>query len=267
LVLRELAGGIEREFPLPGPGIPSGSTIDFCPDGRSVIVSRNDILRITLDRGDVELLMREGVRRAVCIGDGSEIVYLRGGGGADARHVVHRSLVSGAETTLHAGMADFLLHRSPDGSKIAFVVIGETEAQLLVMPSRGGQAMTVATSPTFTAGRLTEFQGVMWLPHGEGLVVARLSSGQASALVANPDIPSPEVTLWRVPLDGGPAAEVGRMRLPAYERAFVGSLNYSLNPDGSRIAFERHAGLRAQEWAIDNLLPFIQSGATATPEP
>jgi len=112
----------------------------------------------------------------------------------------------------------------------------------------------------------------MWQPDGRGLVVSRVSSASVAAFAANPgrrdaEISSPELAFWRHSLDGGPAAEVGRMRLPPYERAFVGSLNYTLHPDGSRLAFQRHAGLRAQVWAIDNLAQFIRSGAAAPPEP
>jgi hypothetical protein len=42
--------------------------------------------------------------------------------------------------------------------------------------------------------------------------------------------------------------------------------HYSPHPDGSRIAFERHAGMVSQYWAIENLAQFIRSGATAAPE-
>jgi serine/threonine protein kinase/Tol biopolymer transport system component len=279
LVLRELGAGIEREFPIPGgEGYLSGMSIDFCPDGRSVIVSGTEIFRLRLDRGGAERLTTRDGWRAVCIGDGQEIVYLRGGG-KDAIQVVRRSLSSGAEMNLYDGAASYSLDRSsldrsPDGSKIAFVGFSGDEARLLVMPSRGGQAVTVATSPTYRAGprRWHEFNGHMWLPNGEGLLVARVSKESVLAVAANPgltnpELSNPEIAFWRVPLDGGPAAEVGRMRLPAYDRALVGSLNYSLHPDGSRIVFQRHAGLRAQTWAVDNLLQFIQSGATAPPEP
>jgi serine/threonine protein kinase/Tol biopolymer transport system component len=269
LVLRELAGGIEREFSVPGAeGILSGLSIDFCPDGRSVLVSGAGLFRVSLDRGGAERLLGRGVRRAVCVGDGGEIVYLRGGNGADAGQVVHRSLATGVETTLSEESSVFL-DRSPDGSTIAFVGSKGNDARLLLMPSRGGQAVTIATSPTYPAGprRWSEFHGIMWLPNGEGLLVARYSSEQAAAVAADPDIRSPEVTFWRIPLDGVPAAEVGRMRLPAYEHSFFGSMNYSLHPDGSRVAFQRHAGLQAQVWAVDNLQQFIRSGAPAAPEP
>jgi hypothetical protein len=33
-----------------------------------------------------------------------------------------------------------------------------------------------------------------------------------------------------------------------------------LHPNGSHIAFERHAGVVSQLWAIDNLAQFIKSG-------
>jgi len=280
LVLRELATGIEREFPIPGESDVSiigigGTSIDFCPDGRSVIVSGSAIFRISLDSGGAERIPTRNGWRAVCTADGQEIVYLRGEG-QNALQVVRRSLSDGAETNLYESRPSTttMLHRSPDGGKIAFVGYRGSEAHLLVMPSRGGEAMTVATSPVYPTGprRVTEFHGVMWQPDGRGLVVSRVSSASVAAVAANPgrrdaEISSPELAFWRHSLDGGPAAEVGRMRLPPYERAFVGSLNYTLHPDGSRLAFQRHAGLRAQVWAIDNLAQFIRSGAAVPPEP
>jgi hypothetical protein len=133
------------------------------------------------------------------------------------------------------------------------------------LPSAGGQAKVVTTSPIHRAGpRLQdEFHGIMWLPDGKGLLVARPSDVQFW------NEPDPEITFWRVPLDGPPVSAVARMRLPAptyRTRNLVTSpvaWHYSLHPDGSRIAFERHSGLIAQVWAIDNLLPFIRSGAEA----
>jgi hypothetical protein len=104
---------------------------------------------------------------------------------------------------------------------------------------------------------LNEFHGIMWLPDRKSLLVARPSDVRAWGE------PAPEITFWRVPLDGTAASAAARMRLPAYEGGFRAAWNYSLHPDGSRIAFERHSGLVAQVWAIDNLLSFIRSGAEA----
>ena len=75
------------------------------------------------------------------------------------------------------------------------------------------------------------------------------------------DVTSPELRILRVPLDGRPASEVGRLRLPAYQKAIYGSLEYNIHPSGTRMVFTRHAGLVSQVWAIDRLLAFIQSGA------
>jgi dipeptidyl aminopeptidase/acylaminoacyl peptidase len=255
LVLRDLANGAEREFPVDGfltvPGI------DFCPDGRTVIIAgaasgERTAYRVNLDRGGAERV-RIPASRAVCAAESGDIVYLRalGQGRFD---VVRRSLAAGTEITLHAGSAHELsLARSPDAGKVAFVDVRADEARLIVMPSTGGQAVTVASSPLKEIGGRTghEFQGFMWLPAEDGLLVARDAGGSEA---------SPEVTLWRVLLDGTPAAAVGRMRLPAYQGGFAGSGHYTLHPNGSHIAFERHAGVVSQLWAIDNLAQFIKSG-------
>ena len=261
LVLRDQATAVEREFRIAGQLLVPN--IAFCPDGRSVIVTGADssgrvVYRVNLDRGGAEPVPVPAAQ-AVCVGGGPDIVYLRLQG-QDRSDVVRRSLVTGAETPLHEGPANQVgLARSPDGSKIAFVEMRNAEARLLVMPATGGEAVTVATSPQIPlpGRRWHEFHGFMWLPDGNGLLVVRGNPGMDA---------SPEVTLWRVLLDGSPATAVGRMRLPAYQGGFVGSLNYTLHPNGSRIAFERHAGMVSQYWAIDNLAQFIQSGgAVAVP--
>jgi hypothetical protein len=107
---------------------------------------------------------------------------------------------------------------------------------------------------------VTEFQGFAWLPAGNGLLVSRAAGGDDKTGVL-------EVTLSRVLLDGSPAKPLGRMRLPVYMGGFIGSVNYRLHPDGSRIAFERHTGMLAQFWAIDNLAQFIKSGASPAGPP
>jgi Tol biopolymer transport system component len=263
LVVRDVASGVEREFHIGAPLlVPS---LDFCPDGRSVLVSGSDAggratYRVNLERGGAERVPVSATH-AVCVADGREIVYLRSTS-QGAGEVVRRSLTAGTETRLHDGPANVIgLARSPDGSKIAFVVTGNDDARLVVMPSSGGEAVTVATSPRvpISGGRMWhEFHGFMWLPTGKELIIVRGAPSMEAA---------PEVTLWRTPLDGTPATEVARMRLPAFQGGFVGSLNYTMHPSGSRIAFERHAGMVSQYWAIDNLAQFIQSGAAVAVPP
>ena len=260
-MLRDLTSSVEREFPIPPNAL--ARSIEFCPDGRSVVLGGAGLYRVPLDRGGAEPLVTEAIRYAVCVG--TDVIYIPTGRvpAPNGLRVVRRSLVSGEETELYHGMAA-LLQRSPDGQQIAFVQVGQTEARLVVMPVTGGNVVTVATAPIVPVapGRMmTALQGVMWLPDGKALLVARVSEG------SDQTAKDPEITLWRIPLDGPPAREAGRFRLPAFDRAIVGSLHYSLHPDGTRLAFERHAGFVAQVWAIDNLMPFIKSGAAMPPVP
>ena len=129
----------------------------------------------------------------------------------------------------------------------------------MVMPATGGEPRSVATSPLFRGfGRVwTNFLGAMWLPEGDTLLVVRY------AALPPPDRLAPEVTFSRVAIGSGVETEVGRMRLPAFEGGYGGAMNYSLHPGGSHVAFLRHAGQLTQVWAIDDLLPFIQSGKSA----
>ena len=267
LVLRELDGGTEREFP--SLAYLLAPAIDWCPDGSAAIVTgylneaTATAFRVDLRRGSTERLSLAWPERMLCVGPGGDIVYLRGGLGAttgwstrpgQTRALVRRSAETGAETILFDGSVDsYPMARSLDGAQIAFVETDAREARLMVMPSSGGDARVVATSPVMRAGRPeTEFQGVMWLPDGNTLLVAR-------APVPRRRETSLEVTFWRVPIDGRAAREVGRVRLPA---SSYGPVNFSVHPDGTRIAFERNTGLVQQQWAIVNLLQFIQSGAS-----
>ena len=257
LVLRDLASNTEREFPIPstvGPRL-----IAFCGT-RSVLLAGTGIYRVPLDRGGVEPIVTESVVGIGCSDDGRDMAYIPGRGlpAPIGRGVIRRSLATGEETILHEGMAAHL-QRSPDGRRLAFVQIGETEAQLVVMPVEGGTPVVLATSPVGLR-KAGDFHGATWLADGTGLLVARSNSAE----MAKPD---PEITLWRVPLAGVPATEAGRFRLPAFDRAIIGSFNYTLHPSGNRLAFERHTGFVAQVWAIDNLMAFIQSGATVTAVP
>jgi Tol biopolymer transport system component len=264
LVLRNLASGVEREFPLVA-GTLDGASVNFCPDGRSLIVEgwergsgRNRgavVYRVDVQLGGSELLdfAHEPFMPIVCVnGDSRELVYLapRNPSTDGASRVIRRSLVTGAATTLYDG-ATRGVTRSRDGSMIGFTARVDGEDQEMVMPSRGGSAATVAT----VAGKITGRP--MWLPNGNGLLVVKASDSQSPGEV------SPEVTLWRVPFDGAPQTEVGRVRLPPYQNADFGAGHFSLDPEGTHVAFERHAGTFAQVWAIDNLLPFIQGGASS----
>ena len=75
--------------------------------------------------------------------------------------------------------------------------------------------MTLATAPVheWTRWRWTEFQGAMWTPDREALLVVRGERGGEA-----------DVTLWRYPIDGGEAEELGSLSLPKSESAYLGTV-------------------------------------------
>ena len=192
----------------------------------------------------------------MCTGDG-EVVLVRRSGQSNQGPLLRRSLSSGEEETLFDGrVVAYGLSASPDGRIIAFGAMEDDEARLMVVPTAGGEPRVLATSPVAQRS-WTEFKGMMWPPDGEHLILVRGPTGEF------PVPESPEVTFQRLAIDGRTAEEVGRMRLPPFRDAFYGAVGYGLRPDGSQIVFQRHTGTAVQRWAIDNLLEFIRSGATA----
>jgi len=261
VVLRHLGTGQEREFPLPDT-VTTGP-LDFCPDGRSLLVTGYTrvhalALHVQLERGGVEqIIMGPRASRPVCVGDA--MIYLHYEAN-DSAAIVRRSFDTGQETTLLRGTSSLFnpstggIYRSPRSDRIAFVERTDSE-RVFVMPARGGPPKAVASSPLLRGPFLTfsEIQWIMWSPRGDELLLVR------SPITTKPS-DAPEVSVWRVPLDGGKAVEAGRMQLPAYKGGVWGSRSYAINPSGTRIAFVRSTGFVAQEWAIEDLLPFIKSG-------
>jgi Tol biopolymer transport system component len=262
LVLRDLASGGEREFPIAGPLV--APVIDFCPSGQSVVVTGYEypgpntaaVYRVDLQRGGAARLRVaiEPFTAAACVGNGREVVYVTPREHPEAvSEVVRQSLDTGAVTTLHDAARVGVI-RSNDGRMIGFTARVNNKEQLVVMPTSGGKAVPLGVSAT-------NQEGAMWLPDTGGLLFVRPSDG------TDPRSPSLEETFMRLPLDGGAPAEVGRVTLPPFQNARLGSRHWRLNPTASRIVFERHAGTVNQVWAIDNLLSFIQSGRPAMARP
>jgi hypothetical protein len=110
-----------------------------------------------------------------------------------------------------------------------------------------------ATIPveTFELRSFIRMPGVMWLPDGKHLLVVRGFADREN-----------EYAFVRVAPGGDPETEIGRLRVPHFQTGYFGLLRFSLSPDGKSVAFQQHTGTVSQMWAIDNLLAFIQSGAT-----
>jgi dipeptidyl aminopeptidase/acylaminoacyl peptidase len=206
---------------------------------------------VNVDRGGVEDLELNRPANAVCLGD--DVAYIQVSLDGSTNVLMRRSMATGVETVLHESVSPNHLDRSPDASKIAFVEMGKAEARVLTMPASGGAAAVATTTPveTFQLRSFIRIPGVMWRPDGKELLVVR---GYAD----KPD----EYAFFRVEPGGGAEAEVGRMRVPHFQSGYFGLLRFSLSPDGKTVAFQQHSGTISQMWAIDNLLAFVQSGAT-----
>jgi tetratricopeptide (TPR) repeat protein len=143
LVLHERATGAEREFPLASRL--AYPTLAFCPGGRTAVVTglgeryRQKAYRVDLERGGVEDLELTRPVHAVCLS--SEIIYIQQSLDGATNVLMRRSLDTGAEAVLHESVSPNHLDRSPDGSAIAFLEMGKTEARVLAIPSRGGDAV------------------------------------------------------------------------------------------------------------------------------
>jgi hypothetical protein len=171
--------------------------------------------------------------------------------------IVRRLLVTGKEDTVFRGPAAALFFaRSPDGRRIAIIPQSQPGSVL----AKGDVPLFLLSLRTWDVTNVRgDWSGARaWLPGSDGLLLAKKSLADSANSV------SPELTLWRAPLDGRARLEIARMRLPAYQNARFGAHSFSINPAGTQMAFERHAGAVWQMWAIDNLLPFIRSGASVT---
>jgi hypothetical protein len=270
-VLRELSTAHEREFPFAH--LIHGETLDFCPDGHSVVIAGADnggpaIFQVSITTGGAERLPVKPASQgpALCVAN-NDLLYVAPHQVGQPIQLVRRHTADGTERIAYTSIVyqDFRpwlqLYRSPDGSRIAILtqpfgfpwgIIRRNGSKLVVMSAAGGEPLEVP-------GTWTAIHGIMWLPNGRELLVARESEGEPA------EGTSPEITFWRVPINGGSAVESGRMRVPAMDAQW-GSEYYSLHPSGSRIVFEAMGdGPGTQLWAIDNMLAFIKSGKTVTP--
>jgi hypothetical protein len=82
-VLRELSTGNEREFRVAGSLI--AATINFCPDGRSLILAGYEgtsgvvVLRVNTVDGGVERIpvATDPVTPVLCVGAGNDVLYVK----------------------------------------------------------------------------------------------------------------------------------------------------------------------------------------------
>jgi len=262
LVLRRLADGVEREIPLGGSLGPARS--DWCPDGGTILVHGYGVdavtLRVNVANGTVQPIDLSDPLRVICGDNERSVVYMSapGLGAGGPTRIARRDLETGDETELASGQITSLeLQRSPDGAKIGFIEVNGDSARIVVMPVTGGEpSFTSGVKLSRAFGQVSVDADFMFTPDGTGLFVVR---------ELPPDRPGRQATrsiVWFEPFDGSPARRIASLEMPDVENAWYGSRSFALHPDGSTFAFERHTGTAMQDWAIDNLQQFIQSGVS-----
>jgi serine/threonine protein kinase/dipeptidyl aminopeptidase/acylaminoacyl peptidase len=263
LVLREVSTGNEREFPLQG-SLSGAPSIDFCPDGASLIIAGFQaassgvvVLKVNLERGGAQRIPVAAASGSsvLCVQHNDLLYTAVAGPGLPAR-IIRRSAATEAETIVFEIPARHLeFARSPDGTRIAILPQGESRwwhaFPFFIVPTGGGAIRKLN-------GPWGAVHGFSWLPDASGLLVARQVPTDSG------NVTNPEVALWSVPLNGAPPKVHGSMRLPSHAQSYYGSWHYGVDPTGSHLVFERHAGFTSQVWAIDNLEAFIKSGALLT---
>ncbi|MCX7622411.1 MAG: LpqB family beta-propeller domain-containing protein [Thermomicrobium sp.] len=148
---------------------------------------------------------------------------------------------------------------SPDGSRIAFVRLGDAYSDLYVARSDGqGIVQLTRNQPGFVPGSYQYVQNAVW-------ALSPTWSPDGTALVYASDLNSLKNFLWRIPSAGGTP-----QRIEATTRLGDNVDQPSFSPDGTRIVFihrvTREDGLqrRTDLWIVDlrtgNLAPLVQGG-------
>jgi Tol biopolymer transport system component len=233
LVIRSTKTGEERTVPLPVRVVTRFSAgPKWFPDNRSVLVEVADaegpgcgFYRLALDTGNIELLTRlsRNVSSYDLSPDGRTIFYA-------GELLIRFDIDTRRETELRNvpdGLPVVSIAVSPDGLQLATTLIGGV---VELRPSTTGQPRELFRPPD-TIGTSWLRQALTWTPDQRYLLFVRGTG-----------------VLWKVPVLGGPAEEVG---IP-----MKNIKNLAVRPDGTEIVFDGSTGGSiGQVWALENLLP------------
>jgi Tol biopolymer transport system component len=236
LVVRTMATGEEREFPLP---LLRFNWPRWFPDGRGLVMqganldNRQGLFRLDLETGAVTTLMLAPADGSLWspqpAPDGRRVFFARRSG-TTALHVVELDTVTGSERQVLPLQAPAGFSLSPDAKFVATRVFGEGQRSMTVVvaPVDGGSPREVHRE----AGR--RLANLSWTPDGTHLVASVFSDG------------SEKREAITIPLSG---RAVRRLALPDSVSGVL-----SIHPDGRQFAYEM--GDRQEEvWVLENFLP------------
>jgi Tol biopolymer transport system component len=221
--IRDTKTGEEREL---RPKLLYFVTLSWSPAGDALVTSGTDIkgkdgvFRIDAQTGEVTLIAESTVNGYPRWSpDGSSVFYRKGAQGqfADFALVEHR-LASGAERELARGEIG-VFSVSPDGRSIVapFGGLAGASAQTIVEIN----VDTGQMRELFRAGqseRIPPYIAPRWLPDGTAVLVRKRSPNE----------------IWLVPKSG---AAPRRLDLDVHDWSFGAIGQFSVHPDGKRIAF------------------------------
>jgi len=243
IVVRTLKTGLEQDFTLPRGANNMNSNYGpmLFPGGDSVLLFASDpqrpgrtFYRVYLTDGRWEPIHQVPNLSSYALSpDGKTLYY------DDVTDFVRFNIVTKQETVLKRGVSINSISISPDGEKVAYVVSGvgpkEDGSRVEIMPASGGEARIVYhDSPWVTS---YNYNGIGWSADARSLLLVRSGPSGDDASV-----------LWRVPIDGGPAEELGISRKGRIQSPFM-------LPDGQQIYFQASEPAPGELWALENFLP------------
>ncbi len=186
------------------------------PDGRYVVFQSNragdryNLWRLDLQGGDlVQLTSGKSEFGAQCHPGGKWVVYT--GSLPTGQHALFRIPLLGGEPEMLNDKYDLFVTPaiSPDGKKLAIVVLGQERPGVEVIPIEGEGVLQKLEF------RVIDSPIVRWAPDGKSLTYVASHEGAAN--------------IWSQPLDGGPPRQ-----LTHFETDSIDSFAWS--PDGAQIA-------------------------------
>jgi Tol biopolymer transport system component len=253
LVVRALKTGEEREVPSQvRVGMIFGYGPMWFPDGRSLLVLSRDSQRpgfsfhqVEVETGKAEMLLHtdRGLQGYKLSPDGKTIFFTEVTPSSSGKTVTTRllrfDLGTRRETELKKGEFFIAVAVSPDSKQLAYLVqdVGaqRSSSYLAVMPAEGGEAREIFRGTPWLDG--SRYNTLAWTPDQRYLLFVRASVGDNGPSV-----------LWRVPIAGGPAEQMGISMLARIKSP-------QIHPDLRRIFFSVNPNSPSEVWALQNFLP------------
>ena len=248
VVIRSLKTKEEREVPT---AIPMGGVVGWFPEGKFVLGMSGvpqgpgpSLYRVNVETGTTDLLLRPDINRSmptVALSTDGRSIFFADYDDAKLRGTLTRfDIDTRRETEIKSVAGRFRgVVVSPDGKQLAYSTLDNGKGvdsqdgiHIEVMPIEGGQSREL-------------FRGSLW--QGTARWILSWSPDQKYILFTREG--SNDSKLWRVPLAGGVAEEMG-LFLPNGDITAP-----AIHADGKRLFFTYNRSDPGELWALENFLP------------